>query len=156
MKVCLNSNLGQEYLKKADEIRVRDFNNVDIIPDLIEKYPDATIVLNEPFSRWITEEDLQKLKTTNILCKNKFILCLRDLTYVDFYKENDIKFYYGYPVSSFFQLDALADLGVCYVRLDAPLFFDLDKVKKYGVPVRAVPNVSYIDGIRRINGVLGT
>ena len=70
--------------------------------------------------------------------------------------KNGLEYYIGYPVVSFFELNALKELGVCYVRLDNELFFQLDKVKKCGVPVRAVPNVAYIDGLRRENGILGT
>ena len=70
--------------------------------------------------------------------------------------KHGLEYYLGYPVVSFFELDALKKLGVCYVRLDNELFFQLDKVKICGVPVRAVPNVAYIDGLRRENGILGT
>lgn len=47
-------------------------------------------------------------------------------------------------------------MGACYVRLDAPLFFDLPNVKKIGIPIRAVPNVAYNDGLDRTDGVCGT
>ena len=47
-------------------------------------------------------------------------------------------------------------MGACYARLDAPLFFDLPRVKEVGVPIRIVPNVAYIDGLDRIDGVCGT
>ena len=51
---------------------------------------------------------------------------------------------------------ALKELGACYIKLDAPLFFNLPKVKKIGIPIRAVPNVAYDDNIDRIDGVCGT
>jgi hypothetical protein len=71
-------------------------------------------------------------------------------------KEIDAKFYFGYPISSFYDLRAAVACGVCYVRLDAPIFFQLDKVKELGVPVRVVPNVAYLDFIPREDGVCGT
>lgn len=84
---------------------------------------------------------------------------IAELASADFFGDaakNGLEYYLGYPVVSFFELNALKQLGVCYVRLDNELFFQLDKVKKCGVPVRAIPNVAYIDGLRRENGILGT
>ena len=42
------------------------------------------------------------------------------------------------------------------MRLAEPLFFEMDIVKQFGVPVRMVPNVAYIDGLPREDGVCGT
>lgn len=152
MKYCLHYNQIIEYLKKADEIKV-EFNDKKYIPDIFEKYPDKTVILNQtPF----TQLDLEECKNFNILGKDRFIICLSNLDYVQFCKDNNIKFYYGYPISTFYQLEALKELGVCYIRLDAPIFFDLEKIKEYNIPIRAVPNVSYVDGIKRADGVCGT
>jgi len=46
-------------------------------------------------------------------------------------------------------------MGACYAKIDAPIFFDLPNVKKVGIPIRAIPNVAYNDGIERIDGVCG-
>lgn len=47
-------------------------------------------------------------------------------------------------------------MGACYVRLDAPVFFNMPAAKKVGVPIRVVPNIAYNDGFTRIDGVCGT
>ena len=42
------------------------------------------------------------------------------------------------------------------MRLDAPIFFDMQKASSVGVPIRVVPNVAYNDGLDRVDGVCGT
>ncbi len=44
-------------------------------------------------------------------------------------------------VTTFAELNKLYDLGVSYVMIGQPLFFSLDKVKRFGIPVRWTPNV---------------
>ena len=41
MKFSMSSRQTAEYLQKADEIKVQ-WRDRNIIPDLFEKYPDAT------------------------------------------------------------------------------------------------------------------
>ena len=152
MKVCLSNRQSKEYLQKANEIKIhlRDKNS---ITDLFINYPDADIILIQNVDEELIESEL--IEWNNASNKH-LIVCLSSLSYVDMCKKNGIKFYYGFPVSSYYQLEALKDLGVCYVRLDAPLFFDLPKVKNYNLPIRAVPNIAYADGISRSDGVCGT
>lgn len=152
MKVCLSSRQNAMYLKKANEIKVR-FRDRKVIPDLAEEYPQATIILQQGADDVLDKKECEKYR---ILTRDKFIICLSDLDYADLCKDMNIPFYWGFAVQSYYQLSALKDLGVCYVRLDAPLFFDLDSVAKMNVPIRAVPNVAYNDGLKRTNGVNGT
>lgn len=86
------------------------------------------------------------------------VLCLRSMDYAQWCKNQKIRFYYGYPISSYFQLEALVEAGVEYARLDAPLFFDLENLKQLypDLKLRAVPNIAYNDGLPRLEGVCGT
>ncbi len=67
-----------------------------------------------------------------------------------------LKFYWAYPITSFYELRGCLYLGVYEVLLGAPLYFDLSEVKKYGVPIRLVANVCFDGYIPRPNGVCGT
>ena len=153
MKYCLNSRQNKEYLDKADEIKV-EYRDRDFIFELCEKYPGKTIILihniydTDPLE-WKT------LKKLNILSKGNFILCLDKVEDCLLAKENDIKFYLGYPVASWYEARALKELGVSYILLDAPLCFDLEKAMKLDIPIRAIPNVAYNDGLPREDGVCG-
>lgn len=152
MLYCLNSRQTKEYLQKADEIRV-DYRDHEMILDIIKDYPNVNIIINCPKDTVI---DFEKLGQYKKLTKQRMIAEVASADDFAQAAKNGLEYYIGYPVVSFFELNALKELGVCYVRLDNELFFQLDKVKKCGVLVRAVPNVAYIDGLRRENGILGT
>jgi hypothetical protein len=152
MKVCLQNRQEAKYLKYADEIKV-GFRDRRALPDMFEKYPEKDFIL-ELYSD--SEIEWNDIKEYNILSQGHLILCIANREQMNMCKEIDAKFYFGYPISSFYDLRAAVACGVCYVRLDAPIFFQLDKVKELGVPVRAVPNVAYLDFIPREDGVCGT
>ena len=154
MKYCLSSRQNREYLLKADEIKVK-YKDKNVIFDLTQKYPKATIILETPFDPTISL-DWDEMKRLNILAHENFILCLANLRDVEKCKENNIKFYFGLPISSFYELQSLKNLGVCYFRLAPPAFFELDKVKNLGVPVRAVPNLAYDNYFPHENGICGS
>ena len=152
MKFCLSSRQSKQYLEKADEIRV-EFRDRNSIPDLAIDYPDKTIILVQYPEDILNGDDLA---TWKILTKEHLIVCLSNLIYVSDMKRLEIPWYWGFAATSYYQLRALKEMGACYVRLDAPLFFDLPNVKKVGIPIRAIPNVAYNDGLGRIDGVCGT
>ena len=154
MKYCLSIRQKYEYLKKADSIKVA-FRDRNIIPDLIEKYPEAEIILtinrdkDEKFS-WT------ELKRWGILARGRLVCCLQSLSDVDECKTANLPFYWGYPITSYYELRSLKDLGVVYIRLDAPLFFEMDEVKRFGIPIRAVPNIAHQGDILTKNSICGT
>ena len=157
MKVCLSSRQQHEYLLKADEIRVsaRDHK---AIPELAEKYPEADIILElEPGADAdITHETI---KEYDILCRKNFIVCLNDISPETrgFYEQNEIRYFWGYSVTTPYELDSLARFTkVCYVRIGAPLFFEMDLVAKYGIPVRHAPNIAHFNYMPQADGVNGT
>ena len=152
MKYCLSSRQSHEYLNKADEIKVK-YRDRDIIYDFSQKYPTATIILEMP----LNHEGVNWAEINNYerVTEGRFILCLANLNDVRFCKIGGHKFYYGFPVGSFYELQSLKELGVCYFKLGTPAFFMLDRVKEMGVPVRAVPNVCHDAYFPHENGICG-
>ena len=151
MKFCLHSRVSGNYLAKADEIKVdtRDYNS---IPDLFEKYPDKDIVLELFHKDNVSWDELQRWV---ILGKGHLILCLDKPE--DIRKAQDInaRYYLGYPVTSYFELQALLFHNVEYVVVGMPLFFETKKLQSFETKFRCIPNVAYIDGIWRQDGVCG-
>lgn len=47
MKVCLNGRVGENYLKKADEIKIR-YKDMKVLNDMILDYPDKTFIIEIP------------------------------------------------------------------------------------------------------------
>lgn len=153
MKYCLSSRQSHEYLKRADEIKVK-YRDRDIIYDYSQKYPTATIILEMPLNG--EEVNWAELNNYQRVTEGRFIVCIANLKDAEKCKAANIKFYYGFPIGSFYELRSLKEIGVCYFRLSAPVFFQLDKVKQLGVPVRAVPNVAYDGYFPQPNGLYGT
>lgn len=157
MKVCLNSRCAKKYLEKADEIKV-EYRDRKALLDIVDEYPEKTIVFQIPYFVNDEENDINwdNLKLANQLLRGQLIICC--FSYVEAYKcrDNGIKFYFGFPLQSYYQLRAAKNLGVCYARLGEGLFFDMKTVKNVGVPIRAIPNIAYIDGLPREDGVCGT
>jgi hypothetical protein len=125
-------------LAKADEIRVA-YKDRNFIYDIREKYPNATVILNLQ-----TEQELnwKEIEVFNKYMEDKLICCVRDLFQARDCKDRNIKFFFGFPIMSFDELNKVKRIGVCYVRLGGALAFSLDKVTKIGIPVRAVPNIA--------------
>lgn len=151
MKYCLNMRLSSKYLEKADEIKINS-RDCGSIPEVIDKYPDKDIILQIKDNDKI---DWKELYRYNILSKNHLILCLSNTELFSVAKESGIRYYCGYPVENFYELRALEDAGVCYIRVGMGLFFNMNYLKDIKTELRAVPNVAYIDGLKREDGVCG-
>lgn len=154
MKVCLNARIGHEYLKKADQI-LFDWRDREAIPDYIDRYPDTDIVLTNNNDDEISWEEI---KTLHYLSKGNFYFGFNRISLAAIARDFQIKFFFTYPITSYDELRTVKDLGVCQVRLGAPLFFELDNIKMYfpDLNVFAVPNIAYDDVYPRNDGVAGT
>lgn len=154
MKLCVSARQEPKYLDWAEEI-IFEYKDREGIFDFIQKFPDKTIILIA-----YNEEDLDwaEIQKYNILTKEKFILALNNFYLVNTCKEQGIKFYFGYPITSYDELTAALAMGSYYVRLGAPLFFDMDYIKTHfpEAKIRLIPNVAYDDFYFRENGIPGT
>ena len=149
MKYCLSSRQSKEYLSYADEIIVQSKDYLTLF-DLLEKYPEKTFILKIERDCNIDWNIIRGCnKNGNLIC------CLENLQDIEKCRIYGVRFYYAYPVNSFFELQGLKYLGVEYVHLGMPLFFQMEEVKSFNIPVRAIPNVAYDAYIPHMNGVCG-
>ena len=140
MRYSVSSRQTPEYLRKSDEIKVM-FNDRNIIFDLIEKYPGKTINLCKYYIHQ-EEIDWKEILNYHKLAQGNFVF---GLSYVDDMMEckaQGIKFYYLDYVRTFREARGLKDMGVEFLQIDAPLFFQMDKVQKLEMRVRATANLS--------------
>ena len=72
MKFSMSSRQSAEYLRKTDEIKVQ-WRDRNIIPDLFEKYPQATINLTRYFQDSDKEIDWKQIENFNILSQGRFV-----------------------------------------------------------------------------------
>ena len=153
MKICLNSHQTSEYLKKADEFKILYKDRHKII-DFVENYPSKVIILDmKGYNGIIAWDDIKRYKK---MTRNNFIIALNDLADIKYCKEENIKFYWNFPISTFYDLQAIKNLGAEYAIIDAPLFFNIKEAANIGVKLRVVPNISYYAFIPRDNGVCGS
>lgn len=153
MKCCLNSHQTPEYLKKADEIRIL-YKDRHKLVDYIFDYPDKIFILDMKKSQEIINWD--DIKRYNLIAKSNFIIALNDLKDVELCKKLQIKFYWNFPVSTFYDLQALKDLGAEYALIDAPLSHQMNKINNVNIKIRIVPNIAYYAFIPRKDGVCGS
>lgn len=144
MKYALTSKVSKPYLLKVDEIITSPEN----LHNLLTEY-SSTIILKEDSKELNWTELKAAPKDRVILAANNISSCLKA-------KEIGLKFYHQSPVSSYYDLLALKELGVCYALLDAPLFFDLEKVSRIGVPIRIRPTDPNLSKLPRTSHILGT
>ena len=158
MKYCLNARCKEELLYEVDEISVL-WRDRDSLLDLSKKFPDKTFILYKATTidpEIDQTEAWQKIKEYNYYLKEKLIVMLSNFEDIDYAKENNIKFFMAYPVTNYFELRRLIELEVSYIKLGMPLFFELDRVKSItDIPIRAIPNIAYDDGLGSREGVFG-
>lgn len=153
MKYCLSGRQPHKMLDKADEIKIelRDFR---AIPEYIEKHPDKTLIL-EMQNELPKDFNWDTIGAYSEMMNGNFYCALSDLGTVGECINRNIKFYYKYTVSTYFELEGLKRLGVSYIVVGVPLIFDLKTVKSYGIPMRAVPNLAYEPYIMHTDGIIG-
>lgn len=149
IKVCLSSKQSDEYLKKADEIFVKEKDAKSII-DLVEKYPNTKIVLE------VEKMEIDDIIKYNIICKNELIVETSDLFYVNYLIINNIKFYLNYLAKTIYDVKAIKELGATYVLLDGTAFFNYIMVEETGLIPRLKPHIANKDKIPYSTGVYGT
>lgn len=138
-------------LKKCDEIKMQ-YEDKDRIIDYVESLSDKTIILDVPTEVKALNWSLLKAYADKV----DFMLCVHDLSYAAVCKENGIKFYWAYPITSYYELRSILKLEPCYLFLGAPLCFDLPKVKSItATPIRLCPNLAYDAYIPREDGICG-
>lgn len=151
MKYCLNNRVSANLLKSCAEVKF-PFGDRRAIPSFAEKYPNADFILEIPVD---TDINWAEINDYNTVTGGRVICCLRDLQMRSQCQAYNIRYYWGYAVNSFYELQALKEAGVCYVRLGPPLFFQLPDVRSLGIAVRAVPNVAHMGYFTRKDGIVG-
>lgn len=151
MKYTVQGRQPMSLLKKVDEIKV-EYRDREQILDFIEKIPEKTFILEIPKDA-ILDENLVEAFAEKI----EIILELPsiDLSVIQWCKEKNIKWYWKYPITSYFELRKLAALGPSYLLLGAPLCFDLPTVKKIGIPIRLIANLAGDRYIPQLEGICG-
>ena len=132
-------------------MELRDYR---AIPEYIEKYPNKTLIV-EFVNELPDEFNWDVLMAYAEKLNGNFYCALSNYDQIVECKLRNLKFYYKYPITSFYELNALKELEASYVLIGIPLIFDLDNVKRYNIPLRAIPNLAYEPYLPHEDGVCG-
>lgn len=116
--------------------------------------PNTTIILD--LKNCNEKIDWEEIKRYNVMTRSNLVVALSTLANVNECKKNNIKFYWNYPVTTFYELQALKNLGAEYALIDSPLVQDIIRAREVGIKLRVVPNVAYYAFIPREDGVCGS
>lgn len=154
MKFMVSCRHPLTLLKEVNEIKV-DYKDIDRIRDFVTEdwTSSADIVVYLPKSEIINWDILNTYK--DLL---HIIIAVEDTQDIITAKEKDFSVFWSYPASSYWELRGLLDLGVDQVLIDAPLYFDLPKVKRIcgDVELRLQVNKCMNGYMKRRDGVCGT
>lgn len=141
-------------LEQADEIRV-DYRDIARLADFItDKWKcEKDIYIYIPRDQIV---DWDALKVYQEVL-NMYIVA-EDSSLIEVAQQYGYKSFWSYPVSSYWELRGLIDLGVSQVILDAPLYFDLPQAKEVcgDIEIRLVANKCINGYMKRKNGICGT
>ena len=146
MRFCVSGRQPYSVIKRADEIKFT-YNDRDRIMDLVEKYPEKTVILDVP-----GHEGDWKLWEMYSEKFHEFYIALHDLSRVPEFNQAHIKWYWPYPVTSYYELGMIVDMHPAYIMVGPPLSFDLDKIvnhlydpcdSTFQIPLRMVVNVAH-------------
>lgn len=154
MKFMISCRQPLTILKEATEIRV-DYNDLARLRDFVTEdwVCSADIVIYIPKNQLINWDDFSQYKDTlNI------VIAVEDAAQIEAAHSQGYKAFWAYPASTYWELRGLLDLEVDQVLLDAPLYFDLIKVKNIcgNVEIRLVVNKCMNNYMKRKDGICGT
>ena len=129
------------------------YRDRDRLIDYTQEFSDKSFILHIPKDAETIDWTLYQAYSDKV----NFMLCIDNLNLAKQCKEYNIKFYWSYPIFTWYELQGLIALEPCYIMLNAPLSFSLDKVKQItDIPIRLCPNLAYDAYIPRENGIYGT
>lgn len=153
MKYSASGRQPLSVLHKVDEIRL-DYDDIDKIYDFFidfEEEPKDYVI-----KIYATDEvDWTKLYNINEASKGYLTLTTEILEQADLCKSTGAKWYWGYPITSYWELNSVMRYEPSQLLLGAPLYFDLPEVKKRNVPIRLVADLCDDPLIPHENGVCG-
>lgn len=150
MRYAVSVRQPDSVKAQADEIIV-NYNDINIMYNMIENFPQKDYKIRIHKGENVNFEELFSFsEQVNIT------VALEDMRDVDLYKDK-IKYYWGYPITTWAEVKVLIDLGVSELFIGAPLTFDLPYLTNHtSLPLRMIANKCYDDALPRENGICGS
>jgi hypothetical protein len=154
MRYCVSGRQPYSVLKKADEIKVNYIDRERIF-DFVENIPNKTIILDVP-------GDEAEWETWAMYGEkfNEFYIALHNLKRYEEFAGHGVKWYWPYPITSYYELNKIIALKPSYLMIGPPLSFDLERVRALAyadgdatpIPLRMVCNNAKPDYLPKVPG----
>ena len=135
MRFCVSCRQPKAVRNKADELKVM-WKDIAFIDNYLDDKGNHTIILEIPKDENV---DWDLMTMYNEKLEGNFMLCLNSLSDVPIARDRDIKFYWAYPVVSYYELNTLKNMGASQIIPGIPLIFDIKNLK---MPLRLIPNTT--------------
>lgn len=151
MRYCLSGRQPLSALRKADEIKMK-YEDINKIIDYVKEFPDKTIIYEIPKNIIDVDWKLLAMLSEQIT----LVIALQDLRLIPKCLEYNLKYYWAYPITSYYELKGIIALNPYYLFIGAPLTFNLEQVHNMSnALIRMCPNVAYDAYIPRADGICG-
>lgn len=141
MRYCIDYYLGLEnhsIFDKVDElffVRDRQFN---MLKENFDRLGDKIIICEEegniPSKRYEFYKENKERFLIGFNTDNFLLHTIEKL------HEDGIRYYISEPATTFEEATRAKELGVSELYIDGEIFFQMSKVKAYGLPIRVAPN----------------
>ena len=151
MRYCVSGRQPLSTLRQADEIKMQ-YEDIERIIDYIKEFPDKTIIYEIPKNVIDVNWKLLEAYAQEVT----LVIALQDLRLIPKCLEYGLRYYWAYPITSYYELKGILELNPYYIFLGAPLCFNLEHVHNMtNAYIRMCPNVAYDAYIPREDGICG-
>lgn len=150
MKYSVSIRQSAANKRVADEIML-DYKDIEGLYNIIDDFYDKEYVIRIPKNTLQIDWDELKMFSEKV----KLTLAIENIFMASDCNSRSINYYWAYPITTWYELNGLVDLGVKQLFLGVPLTFQLPEVKKIGLPIRVIANVCYDGFIPRKDGIRG-
>ena len=150
MKYCINARQPISVIKKADEVNL-EWKDREYLPQLIIDAPGIKVNLEVPENTHASYKTIQNFiqEGANISLQLENLMNKKEC------QEYGIPFFLKQPFYDFWSINNAIINGVSELKIAGSLFFDLEAISNFDIPIRlvanlAVPNTNFIgdDGIK--------
>ena len=144
MKYCLSYKVGNEYLKKADEISLPYYDDDELFFKIKEQNQKATIVFqigveNAPYNK-LNDKDWENIEQYARACGNNLIVSTYNEGDIINATKRNIRSYLRTPIHSFESLRSILSLGATEALIAGELIHNQSLLSKFTASFRIVPN----------------
>lgn len=153
MRYCISARQPISVVKKADEVNL-DWKDREYLPQLIVDAPNIKINLEVPNGANVPYKTIQDFikEGANISLQLENLLNKKEC------EEYNIPFFQKQYLNDFWSINNAVKNGVSELKIAGSLYFDLEAISNFNVPIRLIANLAVPNNSNFIDedGIKGT